>query len=255
MALAGPLGGSGCDRVAALMGDMGWIEQAPASWRAAAVLGRKEWQRLPQPGEDVAVVALGSGEAAAAYAALREHLGLGATHTGWIASDPATHRRIVVLTRTGAEATVASLIRHLQMRAVLTTVLTAAGDSEAAELGGHTLVIDDPGNDDAFDLAALALLRGHLRQDTDRLIADAERALAEPDPPGSPPFSFVGHGWAEPLAALATRLTDAAPGGIVWDLSSMDEDAGGSLDPMARLLGALRIVLLGDGSREPAGER
>jgi fructoselysine-6-P-deglycase FrlB-like protein len=65
-----------------------------------------------------------------------------------------------------------------------------------------------------FATSALALLRAHLGQDLEPVIADGERALGEPLPPSleeRKQFTFLGRGWTIGLAdEAALKLREAS---------------------------------------------
>jgi fructoselysine-6-P-deglycase FrlB-like protein len=106
----------------------------------------------------------------------------------------------------------------LREEAVLTTAITAVGDSPVAELAGHAIVLDFADERSVvqtrFATSSLALLRTHLLEDLGPAIADAKKALH-----GRPPseaeafdhFVFLGHGWTVGLAnEAALKLREAA---------------------------------------------
>ena len=139
----------------------------------------------------------------------------------------------------------------MQREATFTTVITAVGDSPAAELAGHLITLDFADERSVvqtrFATSALALLRAHLGEDLTDAIADAERALAMPlphDPSAFDHFVFLGAGWSVGVAheaALKLResaqahtesypameyrhgpISVAGPSSLVWILGSPD---------------------------------
>ncbi len=232
------------------------IASQPASWRQAAELGRESVLALPYAGERVA--ALGCGTSwfiAQAYASRRAelHWALGVTDAFTPTELPIERPidRTIVITRSGTTTEALRAIERMQREATFTTVITAVGDSPAAELAGHLITLDFADERSVvqtrFATSALALLRAHLGEDLTDAIANAERALSMPlphDPSAFDHFVFLGAGWSVGVAheaALKLResaqahtesypameyrhgpISVAGPSSLVWILGSPD---------------------------------
>ncbi|MFI5851331.1 SIS domain-containing protein [Micromonospora chalcea] len=230
------------------------IASQPDCWREAARLAPTVAERLPRPGERVAVVGCGtSWFMAMAYAGLREAAGHGETDA-FQASEFPTGRhydRLIAITRSGTTTEVLDLLTALRGR-IPTTVLVGDPDSAAVATADATVAL--PFADERsvvqtrFATTALALLRAHLGEDLSRLAADAEVAVRAPlpiDPAGIEQVTFLGRGWTVGLAqeaALKCReaatfwaeaypamdyrhgpISVAAPGRLVWALGEIPD--------------------------------
>ena len=230
------------------------IASQPDCWREAARLAPTVAERLPRPGERVAVVGCGtSWFMAMAYAGLREAAGHGETDA-FQASEFPTGRhydRLIAITRSGTTTEVLDLLAALRGR-IPTTVLVGDPDSAAVASADATVAL--PFADERsvvqtrFATTALALLRAHLGEDLSRLAADAEVAVRAPlpiDPAGIEQVTFLGRGWTVGLAqeaALKCReaatfwaeaypamdyrhgpISIAAPGRLVWAFGGIPE--------------------------------
>ena len=230
------------------------IASQPDCWREAARLAPTVAERLPRPGERVAVVGCGtSWFMAMAYAGLREAAGHGETDA-FQASEFPTGRhydRLIAITRSGTTTEVLDLLAALRGR-IPTTVLVGDPDSAAVALADATVAL--PFADERsvvqtrFATTALALLRAHLGEDLSWLAADAEVAVRAPlpiDPAGIEQVTFLGRGWTVGLAqeaALKCReaatfwaeaypamdyrhgpISVAAPGRLVWALGEIPD--------------------------------
>ncbi|MEU2612468.1 sugar isomerase [Micromonospora sp. NPDC007271] len=223
------------------------IASQPDCWREAARLAPTVVDRLPRPGERVAVVGCGtSWFMAMAYAGLRERAGQGETDAFQASEFPIGRRydRLIAITRSGTTTEVLDLLAALRGQ-VPTTVLVGDPASPAVELAGSAVTL--PFADERsvvqtrFATTALALLRAHLGDDLGRLAADAEVAVRAPlpiDPATIEQVTFLGCGWTVGLAqeaALKCReaatfwaeaypamdyrhgpISIAAPGRLVW---------------------------------------
>jgi fructoselysine-6-P-deglycase FrlB-like protein len=193
------------------------IATQPECWRTAATIGR-EATDLPRRGERVVVVGCGtSWFMAKAYAALRERSGHGCTDH-FPASEMPLDRdydRVVAITRSGTTTEVVDLVRRLGRR---TVAITAAHDTPIHEVAEKLVVLDFADESSVvqtrFATSALALLRAHLGEDLESVVADGERALGEPLPPsleGREQFTFLGRGWTIGLAdEAALKLREAS---------------------------------------------
>ncbi|MFD6264259.1 SIS domain-containing protein [Micromonospora chalcea] len=230
------------------------IASQPDCWREAARLAPTVAERLPRPGERVAVVGCGtSWFMAMAYAGLREAAGHGETDA-FQASEFPTGRhydRLIAITRSGTTTEVIDLLTALRGR-IPTTALVGDPDSAAVATADATVAL--PFADERsvvqtrFATTALALLRAHLGEDLSRLAADAEVAVRAPlpiDPAGIEQVTFLGRGWTVGLAqeaALKCReaatfwaeaypamdyrhgpISVAAPGRLVWALGEIPD--------------------------------
>ncbi|MEU7715541.1 sugar isomerase [Micromonospora chalcea] len=230
------------------------IASQPDCWREAARLAPTVAERLPRPGERVAVVGCGtSWFMAMAYAGLREATGHGETDA-FQASEFPTGRhydRLIAITRSGTTTEVLDLLTALRGR-IPTTALVGDPDSAAVATADATVAL--PFADERsvvqtrFATTALALLRAHLGEDLSRLAADAEVAVRAPlpiDPAGIEQVTFLGRGWTVGLAqeaALKCReaatfwaeaypamdyrhgpISVAAPGRLVWALGEIPD--------------------------------
>ncbi|MCZ7426959.1 sugar isomerase [Micromonospora sp. WMMA1949] len=230
------------------------IASQPDCWREAARLAPTVAERLPRPGERVAVVGCGtSWFMAMAYAGLREAAGQGETDAFQASEFPAGRRydRLIAITRSGTTTEVLDLLTALRGE-IPTTVLVGDPDSAAVTLADATVAL--PFADERavvqtrFATTALALLRAHLGEDLGRLAADAEVAVRAPlpiDPAGIEQVTFLGRGWTVGLAqeaALKCReaatfwaeaypamdyrhgpISVAAPGRLVWALGEIPD--------------------------------
>ncbi|MFD2355870.1 SIS domain-containing protein [Nonomuraea ferruginea] len=257
------------------------IASQPDCWRRA-VARRPRRARCPRPGERVAVVGCGtSWFIAMAYAALRERAGQGETDA-FAASEAPTGRRydrVLALSRSGTTTEVLDLLSRLD---TASTAITADPESPIMRAAGQVIVLDHADERSVvqtrFATTQLALLRASLGEDLEPVIADAERALAEPLPDElitAEQVTFLGSGWSVGLAqeaALKMReasrswteaypameyrhgpISIAGPGRVTWMLGTAPEGlraqveaTGGTftesdLDPMAELVRAQRV--------------
>ncbi|MBM0226199.1 SIS domain-containing protein [Micromonospora sp. ATA51] len=223
------------------------IASQPDCWREAAQVAPAVADRLPRPGERVAVVGCGtSWFMAMAYAGLREHAGQGETDAFQASEFPAGRRydRLIAITRSGTTTEVLELLSALRGQ-VPTTVLVGDPGSPAVALADAAVTM--PFADERsvvqtrFATTALALLRAHLGDNVGALAADAEVTVRAPlpiDPAGIEQVTFLGRGWTVGLAqeaALKCReaatfwaeaypamdyrhgpISVAAPGRLVW---------------------------------------
>jgi fructoselysine-6-P-deglycase FrlB-like protein len=263
------------------------IASQPECWRDAANLAAANARLLPAPGARVAVVGCGtSWFIAQAYAVLRETAGLGETDAFAASEFPVgrAYDQVVALTRSGTTTEVHTLLARLRETtpATPTTAITGV----PAEIAGAAGTVVDLSSVDErsvvqtrFATTALAMLRAHLGEDLAPVIAQAERALAEPLPAElieAEQFSFLGTGWSVGLAneaALKFReacllwtesypawdyrhgpISISEPGRVTWMFGASPDGladdvrrAGGvfvetGLDPMADLVRAQRVA-------------
>jgi CRISPR-associated protein Cas5a/b/c len=253
------------------------IASQPACWREAAQRADPDGA-LPAVGARALVVGCGTSlYMAQAYAALRESLGLGETDA-FPASEVPTGRAydaVVAISRSGTTTEVARFLAGLegQRRVAIVGVLGTPVADQADEIVDLSFADERSVVQTRFATSALALLRAHLGQDLDPIVAEAERAVdaALPvEPSEHSHYVFLGGGWSVGIAnEAALKLREAAqawtesypameyrhgpislagPGGVVWALGRVDravlEDAeatgatvlGGGLDPMVELI-------------------
>ena len=231
------------------------IPTQPAMWRRAVDVAAASSERLPSPGERVAVVGCGtSWFVAQAYASLREAGGGGATDAFAASEAPFTrdYDRLVAVSRSGTTTEVARLLGAIPA-ATRTVAITAVADSPVAEEAGDVILLDFADERSVvqtrFATTALALLRASLGDDVERVAADGEEALRRPLPDGLEGFGhfvFLGRGWTVGLAneaALKFReaaqawtesypameyrhgpISVAGPASLVWSLGSVGDD-------------------------------
>ncbi|WP_116949552.1 SIS domain-containing protein [Jiangella endophytica] len=265
------------------------IASQPACWVRAAGLLDDARRVLPAPGERVAVVGCGtSWFVAMAYAALRERAGLGETDA-FAASEAPVGRgydTVVAISRSGTTTEVLDLLGAVAAAgagAPRTVVLTAAAGSPAADTADDAVVLGFADEQAVVQTrsatSVLALLRAHVGHDLGPVVADAEKALAEPldELTGADQATFVGRGWTIGLAheaALKLResaqfwaeaypamdyrhgpISIAQPGRLVWSFGPAPAGLAGEveatgarfvaseLDPMAQLVMAQRLAV------------
>lgn len=259
------------------------IDSQPDCWRRAAELAGTA--SLPEPGARLAVVGCGtSWFIAQSFAVLREALGHGTTDAFAASEFPSSRRydHVLAITRSGTTTEVLRVLDAVRGR-VPTSVITGV-PSEVAERADA--VADLSACDERsvvqtrFATSALALLRAHVGQRLEPVIAQAERALTEPVSAAlldSSQFTFLGSGWTIGLAheaALKLReaagawtesypaleyrhgpLTIAEPGRVTWMFGTaptgLADDVRGTgatfvqhdVDPMVDLVTAQRLAL------------
>ncbi|GIJ28129.1 hypothetical protein Vqi01_32910 [Micromonospora qiuiae] len=196
------------------------IASQPSCWRQAGELAPKVLDRLPRPGERVAVVGCGtSWFMGMAYAARREAAGQGETDAFQASEFPVDRRydRLLAITRSGTTTEVLDLLTALRGRTP-TTVLVGDPGSPAASLADAAVTM--PFADERsvvqtrFATTVLALLRAHLGDNITALVADAEVAVRAPlpiDPSLIEQVTFLGRGWTIGLAQeAALKCREAA---------------------------------------------
>ncbi|WBB55356.1 sugar isomerase [Verrucosispora sp. WMMD573] len=230
------------------------IASQPDCWRQASELAPAMLDRLPRPGERVAVVGCGtSWFMAMAYAARREAAGQGETDAFQASEFPVGRRydRLLAITRSGTTTEVLDLLATLRGRTP-TTVLVGDPGSPVVEIADAAVTL--PFADERsvvqtrFATTSLALLRAHLGDNMTALVADAEVAVRAPlpiDPSLIEQATFLGRGWTIGLAqeaALKCReaatfwaeaypamdyrhgpISVAAPGRLVWAFGELPD--------------------------------
>ncbi|WP_433298676.1 SIS domain-containing protein [Actinoplanes sp. CA-030573] len=194
------------------------IASQPDCWQLAAKLA--DSAGLPARGERVAVVGCGtSWFMGMAYASLREQASEGETDAFQASEFPHGRRydRVVAITRSGTTTEIIELLDALDGRTP-TTVLTADAGQPAAALATDTVVLDFADEQSVvqtrFATSTLALLRAHLGEDIEPVIADAEVAVRLPlpvHPALAEQITFLGRGWTIGLAhEAALKCREAA---------------------------------------------
>ncbi len=234
------------------------IATQPRCWRQAAAVAGDSDLLLPHFGEHVAVIGWGSAwHAAIAYAGLRQQAGHGPTEAFTPTEVPPyrTFDRAVVLTARGEDPWTRERLHSLRREAVITTVITARADSPAADLAGHLIALGfaserTPGT--RFATSVMALVRAHLGEELEPIIAGAEEAVRSA-PEEAAAFAghlFLGHGWSlgpanaaastyrrmglTAAACVASEWREAAtipvgPGTLAWVFGAPDGSVGEEL--------------------------
>lgn len=260
------------------------LASQPVCWTRAASLAADVGDVLPRPAERVLAVGCGTSlHMAESFAVLRESAGLGTTDAR-AASEVVGERaydRVVAISRSG---TTTEIVRFLRSRKEPSVAIVGDGASPVAELASDVVALSFADEESVvqtrFATSALALLRAGLGGELAPAIADAERALAEPqpvDPARFDHFVFLGRGWTVGLAdeaALKVReasrsfsesypameyrhgpISLAGDRSLVWTLGGVEPDViedvqatgavvvGGDLDPMAELVRIQRMAL------------
>jgi fructoselysine-6-P-deglycase FrlB-like protein len=260
------------------------IASQPDVWRQVAALVSEAPAGLPRQGERVAVVGCGTSWFVAMVAAvLRESAGHGVTDAFAGSEYPLArdYDRVVTISRSGTTTEIVDLLGTLT--GTPTTLVTAVPDSPAAQAADDVVALAFADERSVvqtrFATAALTLVRAHLGEDVEALVADGARALEidVDDLLDVDQCTFVGRGWAVGLAseaALKTReaaqfwaesypamdyrhgpIAIAQPGRLVWSIGPAPEgleqevEATGArfvqhaLDPQAGLVVAQRFAV------------
>jgi fructoselysine-6-P-deglycase FrlB-like protein len=196
------------------------IRRQPQAWQQAHALGRASSGILPQRGERVAAIGCGtSWFMAAAYAEMRESLGLGETDHFAASEFPAARRydRVVAISRSG---TTTEVVRAIEATRSPVTAITALVDSPVGAVADETIVLDFADEQSVvqtlFATTAFMLLRSGLEPDAEPVIAQAQAVLDGlfPLPAGTidaDQMTFLGQGWAYGMALEAgLKLREAA---------------------------------------------
>ena len=261
------------------------IVSQPECWSEAIKLAASADQALPRTGEQVAAVGCGSSlNVARCYAALREAAGHGKTDAFPASEVPATRRYdcVLYISRTGTTTEVLDSLRQVPA-GTSTLAVTTDPDAPLAREAGRVVLLDFAGErsvvSSRFITSSIVLLRAHLGADVSGLPAAAAREVASLLPPelaGQSEFTFLGRGWAAPVAdEAALKLREASrtwaesypameyrhgpisvsdAGTVVWALGEVPADlladarrtgatviASGA-DPLAGLIGAQRLA-------------
>ena len=196
------------------------IASQPGCWSRAIAMAGSAGSALPGPGERVAAIGCGSSlNVARCYAALREAAGQGETDAFPASEVPAARRYdwMLYISRTGTTTEVLNALRRAP-RDTPATAITAVADAPLAREARHVVLLDFADErsvvSSRFITSSIALLRAQLGTDVRSLPAAAERELARPLPPElaeRAEFTFLGRGWAAPVAdEAALKLREAS---------------------------------------------
>ena len=261
------------------------IVSQPECWSKAIEMTASAEPALPRPGERVAAVGCGSSlNVARCYAALREAAGQGETDAFPASEVPATRRydRLLCISRTGTTSEVLDVLRRAP-REIGTTAVTADPSAPLAAEADRVVLLDFADErsvvSSRFITSSIVLLRAHLGADVGGLPDAAAREVARPLSPGlaaHSEFTFLGRGWAAPLAdEAALKLREASQtwaesypaleyrhgpisvsdaGTVVWALGQVPADLladarytgatviASDVDPLAGLIAAQRLA-------------
>ena len=254
------------------------IASQPECWSRAIEMASSAGLALPATGERVAAIGCGSSlNVARCYAALREAAGRGETDAFPASEVPSARRydRLVYISRTGTTTEVLDALRRAP-RNTPSTAITADPDAPLAREARHVVLLDFADErsvvSSRFITSSIVLLRAHLA-------AAAEREVARPLPPElaeRAEFTFLGRGWAAPVAdEAALKLREASrtwaesypameyrhgpisvsdENTVVWALGVVPSDLladarrtgaiviASDADPLAELIGAQRLA-------------
>jgi fructoselysine-6-P-deglycase FrlB-like protein len=196
------------------------IASQPGCWSRAIGMAGSAGFALPGPGERVAAIGCGSSlNVARCYAALREAAGQGETDAFPASEVPAARRydRLLYISRTGTTTEVLDALRRAP-RETPATAITADPYAPLAREARHVVLLHFADErsvvSSRFITSSIVLLRAHLGTDIRSLPAAAEREVARPLPPElaeRAEFTFLGRGWAAPVAdEAALKLREAA---------------------------------------------
>jgi fructoselysine-6-P-deglycase FrlB-like protein len=193
------------------------IGSQPECWQRALEMAAAGVGGLPEAGERVAVIGCGTSLfMARAWAGLRETAGLGETDAFAASEFPAGRRydRVVAISRSGTTTEVLDTLRAVT--SAPTVAVTADPSTPIGDVAGDLVVLDFADERSVvqtrFATTCLALLRAHVGQAPEDLVAQARDALAAPLPAaGRSQFTFLGSGWTVGLAEeAALKLREAA---------------------------------------------
>jgi fructoselysine-6-P-deglycase FrlB-like protein len=277
------------------------IASQPECWSKAIEVAAEDWAALPVPGERVAAIGCGSSlNVARCYAALREAAGHGETDAFPASEAPATrsYDRVVFISRTGTTTEVLDALRRLPAGTV-TTAVTAEQHAPLAREARHVVLLDFADErsvvSSRFITSSIVLLRAQIARagtgahsgragtgaDVSALPDAAAVEVNRPLPPGLAEhgeFTFLGRGWAAPVASeAALKLREASrtwaesypaleyrhgpisvsdENTVVWALGEMPSDLladarrtgamvlAPDTDPLVTLIGAQRLAAL-----------
>jgi fructoselysine-6-P-deglycase FrlB-like protein len=196
------------------------IARQPDAWTRAIALAEDLGDRLPQPGESVAVIGCGtSWFMAAAYAALREARGNGQTDAFAASELPAgrEYDRVVAISRSG---TTTEVVRAIESTRIPVLAITAVAGTPIPAVASDAVVLDFADERSVvqtlFATTTLSLLRASTGDPVEPVVEQARRVLAgEHSLPAelgeAAQISFLGSGWAYGVALeAALKLREAA---------------------------------------------
>jgi fructoselysine-6-P-deglycase FrlB-like protein len=196
------------------------IAQQPLAWAKAHDLLADVADRLPRPGERVAVIGCGtSWFIAASYAALRESAGFGETDAFAAGEWPAErgYDRVVAISRSG---TTTEVMRAVGATASPVTAITSSADAPVAAVADRTIALDFADEQSVvqtlFATTTLMLLRASLGEAIEPVVAQATRVLEssgalDPAVEAASQFTFLGQGWAIGVASeAALKMREAS---------------------------------------------
>jgi len=237
------------------------LASQPLTWRKAAREASVAAERLPKPGERVAIIGCGTSYyIAQAMAALREAAGHGETDA-YAASEALLTRdydAVLAVSRSGTTTEVLNALERVRSTAKKIAICAVA-DSPLPAAVDDIILLDFADEDSVvqtrFATGALALFRAMLDEPINELSEAAEDALQQPLPSGLEDFNqivFLARGWgigvaneaALKLREAAGAWTEAYPAmeyrhgpisaltdkTVVWALGAVD---GGVLDEAA----------------------
>ena len=196
------------------------IASQPGCWSKAIAMAGSAGSALPGRRERVAAIGCGSSlNVARCYAALREAAGQGETDAFPASEVPAARRYdwMLYISRTGTTTEVLNALRRAP-RDTPATAITAVADAPLAREARHVVLLDFADErsvvSSRFITSSIVLLRAQLGTDVRSLPAAAEREVARPLPPElaeRAEFTFLGRGWAAPVAdEAALKLREAS---------------------------------------------
>jgi len=233
------------------------LRTQPQDWLRVSGRVAELADRLPAPGQRVAVVGCGTSyHMAMAYAVLREAAGRGLTDA-FPASEHHLGRgydRVLAISRSGTTTEVVELLRELRGHTPSTAIVATPG-TPVTRLADQVVLLSEVDEQSVvqtrFATTTLALLRAHLGHDLAPAAQQAQALLDSPAAQVLGPLlqaeqvTFLGRGWTIGLAleaALKLResaqlwteqypameyrhgpISIAAPGRAVWALGEVPE--------------------------------
>jgi fructoselysine-6-P-deglycase FrlB-like protein len=207
------------------------IASQPGKWRHAIERLPAVRAQLPSAGRRVAVIGCGTSYfIAQAVASLRESLGQGETDA-FVASEMPALRRydlVVAISRSGTTTEVVRALMALPA-AVPSLAISAVPDTPVVNAARDAILLEYADEESIvqtrFATTVLALMRVHLGEDLEPVIADAETAVTcslPVDPADFEHFVFLGRAWAAGLAAEAALKFREAAGAWTESYYSME---------------------------------
>ncbi len=196
------------------------LASQPLTWRRAAQEAGTAADRLPKPGERVAIIGCGTSYfIAQAMATLREQAGHGETDA-YAASEANLGRGYDVVLAVSRSGTTTEVLNALERAPDKTrkVAICAVADTPIPGAVDEVVLLEFADEDSVvqtrFATGALALMRAVLNQPVNELSDAAETALSEPLPVAFKDFDqvvFLAHGWGVGIAnEAALKLREAA---------------------------------------------